>query len=581
MMKKTFLYLFLVLFVSNTAFGQKKNKTKKKAKSSVSKKTVSEQDKIKAERIFFSGQKEKVKENYFEALKYFEQAVKIYPQIDAAWFEIAQINLMQKDYKSSLANIEKALKVSPTNKWYREYYAQLLSANTEFEKATTVFNALRKDYPNKLDYYYDEAFFLLKLNKDKEAIKVYNELEEKIGIQKEISLQKYKIYLKQSNVEDAEKELIKLSDAYPDNLEYLNKLAQFQLLNNEKEKAEKTLQKILKTDPENTAALLTLADYYRAKGDNENYKKYSKLAFSNPNISIDTKIAVLYNSISQFQNKTTDNLNDAFEYVELLVEAHPEEAKTWAIYGDLYNLSEKPKLALEKYEKSLEIQQDIFTVWQQVFFIQSDLKLYESLVENTNNAKELFPNQALVYFFNGLANQELKEAEKAVKAYEKGVKMAANQPALQSQFYSNLGGLHNELKNYEKSDKNYDKSLLLEPNNQYTLNNYAYYLSLRAENLEKAKEMSLKSLALSEDNPTYLDTYAWILFQNKEYKEALKIQEKAIKLIEKPSADMLEHYGDMLYKLNRIAEAKTYWQKAKDAGQSGTALDEKIESGKL
>ena len=69
--------------------------------------------------------------------------------------------------------------------------------------------------------------------------------------------------------------------------------------------------------------------------------------------------------------------------------------------------------------------------------------------------------------------------------------------------------------------------------------------------------------------------------QNKEYKEALKIQEKAIKLIEKPSADMLEHYGDMLYKLNRIAEAKTYWQKAKDAGQSGTALDEKIESGKL
>lgn len=575
MTKHTFKYLFLALsfflFTSST-FAQKKKKNKATIK-------VSQENKIKGERFFFDAQQEKVKENYFEALRNFEQALKYNPNIDAAWYEIALINTKQKDFRSALDNIEKALKVSPTNKWYREFYGEMLSANASFDKSAVVFNALRKDYPNKSDYYYNEAFLLLKTNKVKDAIKVYDALEAQIGVQEDISNQKYKLYLDQSNAKAAENELIKLINSEPSNLVYLNKIAQFYQINKQGEKAVSTFEKILSIDPENTLALISLADYYKAEGNQEKYKFYSKKAFSNPELNIDAKISVLYNYIESFSRKQTEDLEDAKEYAALLRETHADDAKAFAISGDIYKLDEKPEEALLQYKKSLTLQQDIFTVWQQVFFIQSDLKKYDQLIEDTEAAKELFPNQALVYFFNGLAYQQTKKNEKAIKAYETGVKMSAGLPSLQAQFYSNLGESYNNLKDYEKSDKNFDKSLEIDPNNQYVLNNYSYYLSLREEKLDLAKKMSAKSLEISPDNPTYLDTFAWVLYKSKNYKDALKVQEKAIKLSENPSAEMYEHLGDMYYKLSQPEQAKEQWNLAIKAGGEEEKLQEKINNG--
>lgn len=575
MTKHTYKYLFfgLVFFLfTSSTFAQKKKKTKAPVK-------ISAENKIKSERFFFDAQQEKVKENYFGALRNFEQALKLNPSIDAAWYEIALINTKQKDYKSALDNVQKALKISPVNKWYREFYGEMLSANAYFDKAAVVFNALKKDYPKKADYYYNEAFLLLKNNKTKEAIKVYDALEAQIGVQEDLSNQKYKLYLDQSNAAAAEKELQKLVNSEPTNLTYLNKLAQFYQANKQDEKAVSSLEKILQIDSENTLALIALADYYKKQGNEEQYKFYSKKAFSNPDLGIDTKISVLYNFITLYTKKQIESLDDAKEYAELLKVAHPDDAKSFAIAADIYNLEENFEEALIQYKKSLALQQDVFTVWQQVFFIQSDLKKYDELIKDTETAKELFPNQALVYFFNGLAHQQTKNQPKAIKAYEKGIKMALSLPSLQAQMYSNLGECYNKVKDYENSDKNFDKSLAIDPNNQYVLNNYSYYLSLRKEKLDLAKKMSAKSLELSPDNPTYLDTFAWILYQSKNYKDALKVQEKAIKLSKEPSAEMYEHLGDMYFKLNQAEQAKQQWQRAIEAGGNKEKLQTKIANG--
>lgn len=566
-----FTYLALLLVIIHACTPAKKSST------SVNHSTDS---KIKAERIFFSGLKEKVKENYSEALKQFEQSVKLYPKNDAAFYEISLIQYSQNNYASALKNIEAALKIDATNNWYRELSAELYSVNQKHDKAAAVYKALRTENPNKIDYYYSEVFFLMKQNKSKEAIKLYNLIEQKIGVQEEITNEKYLIHLKESNIVEAENELIKLTEAHPSNLSYLNKLASFHLVNKQVEKAISIYENILEKDTNNVKALISLADYSRKQGEEEKYKYYSKRAFSNENIGIDTKIAILYNYI-QAAEKDTTKLVDAYEYTELLVVAHPAEAKAWAIYGDIYNIDQKPKKALEQYKKSLEIRKDIFSVWQQVFFIQSDFKMFDELIEFTNEAKELFPNQSLLYFFNAFAHQQKTELENSNLAYEKGLKMVVNNPNLKSQFYSNLGENYNNLKNFEKSDENFDKSLALNPQNQYVLNNYAYYLSLRSDKLEQAKRMSLLSLELSPENPTYLDTYAWILYKNKEYKDALTYQEKAIELSENPSAALFEHLGDMLFMLDRIDEAVISWGKAKNGGMDSDELQNKISNKKI
>ena len=48
-----------------------------------------------------------------------------------------------------------------------------------------------------------------------------------------------------------------------------------------------------------------------------------------------------------------------------------------------------------------------------------------------------------------------------------------------------------------------------------------------------------------------------------------------------PSAELFEHYGDILYMLGEVDEAVEYWQKALDLGsESADVLKEKIKQKK-
>ena len=218
----------------------------------------------------------------------------------------------------------------------------------------------------------------------------------------------------------------------------------------------------------------------------------------------------------------------------------------------------------------------MFTVWQQIFFINSDLQDFESLKTYTEEAKEYFPNQALVYFFNGLAYQQTKDYDNAEKAYNRGVKMAGENIELKSQFYSNLGDVYNELKQYKESDDNFEKALALNSRNAYVLNNYSYYLSLRGEQLEKAAEMSKRSNEISPGNSSFLDTYAWIMYKDGKYKEAKEWQLKAIEASDRPSATLLEHLGDILFKLGEKTAAVEKWEEAAQLSGGSEFLPKKI-----
>ena len=47
------------------------------------------------------------------------------------------------------------------------------------------------------------------------------------------------------------------------------------------------------------------------------------------------------------------------------------------------------------------------------------------------------------------------------------------------------------------------------------------------------------------------------------------------------SAEVMEHYGDILYKLGDTGQAFEYWQKAKAKGPGSVVLDKKIAEKKL
>ena len=195
---------------------------------------------------------------------------------------------------------------------------------------------------------------------------------------------------------------------------------------------------------------------------------------------------------------------------------------------------------------------------------------------------EIFPDQPVVYFFNGIANIQKKNFAEAISSLNTGVKMVVDNKNLEGQFYTNLGDAYNELKDYVKSDENYEKALSLNPNDANVLNNYAYYLSIREVNLDKAEQMSRQSNELEPTQASYQDTYGWIMYKMNKLDDAKIWIEKSISNGAVNSAAVLEHYGDILFKLGDTARAFENWQKAKEAGEGASEfLDKKILEKKL
>ena len=174
-----------------------------------------------------------------------------------------------------------------------------------------------------------------------------------------------------------------------------------------------------------------------------------------------------------------------------------------------------------------------------------------------------------------------KQFDKSKEALESGIGFVFDNPSLYSEFQSSLADTYHSLELFSKSDSLYEQILLQNPNNIIVLNNYSYYLSLRKYNLERAKEMSKRCNDLEPDNGTYQDTYAWVLYCLEDYRSALEWIKKAFKNGSDKSPVVVEHYGDILFRLGYTQEALEKWLLAKSLGSESIILENKISNEKL
>lgn len=575
---------------------------------------IRNQNSLAIDEIYIDASKAKVLEDYPRAVELFKKVLQYDPYNDGAQYELAvmyfesgqyevarqyitaavvndSINFVarelqaqyKKDSSGVLKNINDRVKeISGTyvsNKWYLVMKADVLAYLGAYTDAAATFAKLVNDHPTEVDYYFDWAYVLSRKGDYQGAIDVYNKAETIIGQDENLIMQRQRLYLEAGMTEEAAAELKKLIEANPDEVRYYQLLAELYQATEQPEKAIEVYQNMLANDPDNAFALLNLAELYRYKGDRENYLKYLKEAFKNPDLNIDSKVRVIYPYLLEPDDKR--KTEEAFSLAQIVVEAHPNEAKAHAIYGDLLYLDEQSEEALVQYKQALQLDNSVYQVWQQVFFILSELQRYEELEKTTTDALELFPSQPIVYFFNGVANNQLNAYAKAVEILNIGRVLVVDNTPLKVQFYSSLGDAYNNLNKYADSDKAFDEALKLDPKNTYVLNNYSYYLSLRNTDLEKAKKMSAQANSLEPNNASFQDTYAWILYKTGNYAEAKQWMEKALQATGEESGVLLEHYGDILYKLGETGKALEYWQKAVGKDDVSDLLPKKIADRKL
>ncbi|MCB9038286.1 MAG: tetratricopeptide repeat protein [Lewinellaceae bacterium] len=542
---------------------------------------VSEDD-VNLQKIFIDANREKLLGNYDNAIALLKEVLKKDSRNAAAAFELGRAYEATEDDEKAIKSVKNAIEWDPQNTWYLKFLADLYQKLNRNEEAAQAYERIVELEPNDEYNYFRWAYFLVRADEISNALKVYNLLEKRIGVNEEVIRRKHSLYLGTGDNKKAARELERLIEAFPKDMEYRHLLAGFYQQIGEEDKAKQVYREILGLDPGNARAQLALAgDPGQAQGELQ-FLESLKPVFRQEGVSIDLKIGQLMPFIQRVADTGDQQLAAAaLELAAILEEAHPNEAKAFSASGDLLYYSGKKQEALEKYRKTLQLDDTVFLVWEQVMHIYREEKQYRELFDFSERAIDYFPNQAIAYYLHGVAADELGERQEALSVLQQALLMSGNNGFLQMQIHSRLGLVYNGMEQYERSDQSFEAALALNSKSPDALSQYAFALAERGERLDKAREMAALANDILPKQAEYLFTYGWVLYQMKDYKKAREWMEKALRNGGDKDPRMLEHYGDVLYQLNETAQAIEYWRQARQQGSDSELLEKKIADKKL
>ncbi len=495
---------------------------------------------------FIEANREKILENFEEAIELYQQVLKKSPNNASVLYELSRVYDVQDEDELALQSIKKAVAQDGENIWYRMFLADVYQKMEQHEKAAEVYEKLAQSDPDEEYYHIKNAYFLVLAGEYDDALKVYNTVEKKFGLNEDLIRRKHTLYVGLGDSKKAAKELQKLIDFDPENMEYRHLLASFYEQVGEPETARSIYKEIIKLDAQDTKAQLALAGEIK-KNDDVTYLNTLKPVFSKSDESIDVKIKALVPYIIKVSETKEPALVQAtLELSDMLCTVHPDEAKAYAIHGDLQFHAGQIDEALATYQKTLELDDNVFSVWDQIMYIYSLKRDNDSLLKMSEKAIDLFPNQASAFFMNGLASSNKGEYMNAVDSYQQAALMSRKNPDLKLDTHTKMALSYIALSKKDAAQKQ----------------------------LDKAKTMRAT-------DPRVLDAEAMLLSFQGKHKEAKSILDGLMKKGGNTIPLILEHYGDIHAQLGKEAEAAKYWQQAKDKGGFSDALEQKIRSGKL
>lgn len=524
--------------------------------------------------MFIDANKEKFEGNFEAAIHLYGKCLKLNSKSAAAYYDLAGIYIKTQQGSLAMKNAAKAYEIEPTNKWYLLRYAQVLKVLNDFDTYQDVLRKGIKSFPEEESLTGDLIDNLILTNKFEEAIKELDKLEKKKGVQEFTSIQKAQLYKELGDVNQAEKELLALVEQKVSIKNVLH-LAKFYDDSNQDEKAFEQYNNVLQKDSLNPEANFALYEYYSERSIKLKAIKYLYVAFQSESMNIDRKIKLIFSFYES--SMADDSLNkEVFNLLDILEKTHSDDPKPFAVYGDFLFRDKLVDQAKIKFQKSLSIDPSRFPIWRQVVLIDNELADYSSMIIDAEDAISYFPSQPEMYWFKAIAEYQLKDYEDALNTLETGSSFIVDNDVFLSQFYSLIGTINNEIKDYKASDNAFEKAIELDSKNSLVLNNYAYYLSLRGEKLNIAEKYIRKAIELSPKETNYLDTYGWILYHQERYDQALTVLLESYELGGNNNPTVLEHIAEVYLKLGNQKKAIEFYHKSIDKGGDKSLLFEKI-----
>ena len=126
-------------------------------------------------------------------------------------------------------------------------------------------------------------------------------------------------------------------------------------------------------------------------------------------------------------------------------------------------------------------------------------------------------------------------------------------------FYTVEGSSYERIGEYDNADKDLLSSLEINSEDAYVLNYLAYSWLERDYNIDEAIIMLETAYKLKNDDPYIMNSIGWAYYLIEDYKRAEEFLKRAVVLM--PDDPIVnDHYGDILWKLNRKIQARYFWR---------------------
>ncbi len=575
-----YLTFLLSAVVSFSVFAQKN----KRGNSELDAKKLRE-----AEFLFTEGEKFFILEDYSKALHYYQKALEFNPTNGTIYYKIAEVlntTSKQDDVLKASLSIESAIKYDRKNKYFYLLAIDIYNNLARFDKSAQTYEDLLREVSGNEEYLFELAQIYEFGNQDAEAIKTYNRAEDFYGVNETSSIQKLRLYFEMGKQKEAIVEGEKLLATFPGDERYIMGFTEVLSQQKLQPLAIQYLNQFIKENPKTNQPKILLAGFYRDTGQEAKAREILPAIFKDPMVDLTSKLIILgaysteINRANAANRQETEKASFAISLYEIVNEQNPTDPNVFIMGGDLYLSTGRNKEAVQAYLRAVDSGEVNFEVWQNVLYLLTQMNQYDQVINYSDQALELFPNQAMLYYFGGYAHLRKQHYKDAAINLAQAKSLSFTNPTLVAEINSMLGEAYNGSKEYSKSDQAFEAALAQNANNPTVLNNYSYYLALRKENLEKAEKMAAQLIKDNPGNATFLDTYAWVLFERKKYKEAKKIMERAIET-GGASAAHFEHYGDILFQLGDVDGAVQQWEKARSLNANSEILIKKITNRKI
>ncbi len=221
----------------------------------------------------------------------------------------------------------------------------------------------------------------------------------------------------------------------------------------------------------------------------------------------------------------------------------------------------------ENYEKAKEVLINFEN--EEDFYYWYRIKKESHIVSKTKNQDEGLdyiiskfkkienPNNKFIF---DVANyyKNSKRYNEAIKYYSEIIDSLDENLLLKSDLLYRRGGSYERLKDYENADKDLLHSLKINPDNAYVLNYLAYSWLERNYKINEAIQMLEKAYEMESNDPYIIDSIGWAYYLIDDFIKAEEFLKRAVALM--PDDPIVnDHYGDILWKLDRKIQARYFW----------------------